>query len=722
MINKLFNRFNRLANELRLLGFKASYRRIIFEVRRRLGLDAIVKRPRQFSIKQYLRTSQSLPTETTEYIQYWRLHRTRLGLNKADDAQRLLLELIPTEHQEAISRRALEIHEGIYQQFSHNKQQYSSDNLWYQNPEDGIIWPQTHSSKILLHLRQYGDIKLVWEIGRFSWAMDLVRAWILDRNDTHIDLLFKLIQDFADNNPLYIGPQWTSEQEVGIRVLMLTFIQEVLAEEDVLTGERLQLLHALLELHGHYLEHDLNYAEIAIRNNHLIHGAIGLYAVSSVLLWHPKSTLWHQKAATVLQAAVEEQWYDDGGYVQPSHNYQRSAWHGMLWARMIAQPLGDTALVNAIHSKASASYRFFISQLNLTTGMLPNWGPNDGALIGLWTSCDYADYRPLIQTLGYLSNNTLPFTEGPWDEELFWFCGKDSLDANRYLFQHSELVNLNKQGLHILRPSPSTFAVLRCGSVSSRYGQQADQLHVDLWDSGNNIALDAGSYNYNKGIHIHNWFRGTASHNTVIIDELDQMIPHRTFKYLRWTKADYQVCNIKGVDHAILGVHHGYTRLEGCWGHARLLLYVNQSWIIIDRLWPMEPSDREVTLRLHWQLPPGNIQTGKEHVQLTIKEDSYYFSLICSLNHSYLSVVQGEDRKQNFDGWHSRYYNNREPIPAINLKAQAASECLYITVVGKEKAMIELIEDNKSVKINRDHTISLQVLFNTAPSLLEKLL
>ena len=109
--------------------------------------------------------------------------------------------------------------------------------------------------------------------------------------------------------------------------------------------------------------------------------------------------------------------------MQPSHNYHRSAWHGMLWARMVASKLGETDLVACIDSNLQNSLHLFVSQINSSDGRLPNWGPNDGALIGSWAECDYSDFRPLVQTLSLICRGSGVFESGPWDEEAFWFLG-----------------------------------------------------------------------------------------------------------------------------------------------------------------------------------------------------------------------------------------------------------------------------------------------------------
>lgn len=101
----------------------------------------------------------------------------------------------------------------------------------------------------------------------------------------------------------------------------------------------------------------------------------------------------------------------------------------------------------------------------------------------------------------------------------------------------------------------------------------------------------AGSYNYNRNAQVHNWFRGSLSHNTVIVAESDHMVPHRTFKYLNWAKGFSKDLCFDNGHSAIIGVHQGYRRLLGQWCHARVIAYLDDTFVILDRLWPFEPTD-----------------------------------------------------------------------------------------------------------------------------------
>jgi len=716
---KVLGSLGRISSELRLMGFKGTIRRAIFEFRRRSGIELLSKIQRPLDIEAYLKDITRTTKEAVGYKEYWFSQRTQFGIANSELARTILASVIPKHLQQKLSATARDLGKGSLIQFGHNKVNFG-DLIWNKDPESNVLWPNIHSSKLLLQASQYGDIKLVWEIGRFSWAMDLVRAWLCDGNEKHLNLLFELIEDFALKNPLYTGPHWSSEQEVAIRALMLIFVQEVLADVPALSDKRLQLLHALLVQHGRYLERDLDYAEFAIRNNHLIHGALGLYAIGHALPWYPKAQKWCSRGLFVLTEAIDEQWYEDGGYVQPSHNYQRSAWHGMLWARSIAKHRGDTILLAKIIARAQASLNYFLAQVDPASGQLANWGANDGALIGTWTECDFSDFRPLIQSLAALAQKRLPFPQGPWDEELFWFLGEESLANSRSKPEWKTEYSFKQQGLHVIRPDANNFAILRCGSMRSRYGQQADQLHVDLWRNNNNLALDPGSFNYNKNLEIHNWFRGTRGHNTIILDEQDQMIPHRTFKYLRWTKAKAEIIKIEQIEYAIIGVHHGYTRLKGKWCHARALMYWESSWIVVDRIWSLQKHVAPISMRLHWQLHPAEIVTSDGSIEIRTKSTKDYLTIVCS-NPEFQTTTKSGDFV-DFDGWNSRYYNFKEPVPAINATLTTAHECYFASIFSVNNLNAEFIEGGSKLVIEDGIELSLDILKCRSDALILELL
>ena len=714
-------RIARYVDELRLLGARGSVERTIFEVRRRAGIDRMVHPAHPLDLDEYRRIAGGgEPGAARHLLEAWAEDSEAFRTPAADVARPHVQALVADP--EPMLARAARIAGGAVWGFRSQWFDFGSPPDWRLNPETGDHWPDRHSSAAIIgaDTRALGDIKLTWEIGRFQWVIDLIRAWLVDGDPAHVDVLFTWVESFRQHNPLLRGPHWSSEQEIAVRALMLLWARDVLRGTDVLTPRRLTTLHAVLWYHGRGLEKTLDRAESGIRNNHLIHGALGLYALGLGMPWLPDSQPWCRRGRRLLLEAEQEQWTDDGGYVQPSHNYHRSAWHGMLWALGLAQVHGDAELEAAIRRRIPASLALFMAQVDPATGRLPNWGANDGALIGVWTECEPEDFRPLLNALTHAVDRPLPFPPGPWDEELLWLHGPGALDADRSPIPPDEPEDHRfwQQGLWIDRPTRSRFAVLRAGTIRSRYGQQADQLHVDLFVDGVNLAPDAGSFNYNKRPEDHNWFRGTRSHNTVLVGDVDQMVPHRTFKYLHWTHTASWEPAGHGLDYARIAAHDGYLRLPGAWLHTRMLARRGSTWCVVDRVAPTEPAAPPTAVALHWQLADlahaWDEDTSTLSLEMPEGARDPRWNVVVGCTDPTFHTSTARASLEPVDGWHSRTYNHRDPALALSCAGTAAGPLWFVTLIGPEPASYRLegepeprslvVDDHPPIDLGGMHT------------------
>jgi hypothetical protein len=150
-----------------------------------------------------------------------------------------------------------------------------------------------------------------------------------------------------------------------------------------------------------------------------------------------------------------------------------------------------------------------------------------------------------------------------------------------------------------------SWAFLRAAQLPGRPGH-ADQLHLDLWWRGLNIAQDAGSYLYNGEPIWDNALTHTSVHNTVMVDGQEQMTRAGRFLYI--DKAQAKVLQKKkAVDGSWIlvdAVHDGYKRL-GLFHNRRVTAYDKGGWKVEDSLTAVNTRDLEITheIRLHWLLP-----------------------------------------------------------------------------------------------------------------------
>ncbi len=77
--------------------------------------------------------------------------------------------------------------------------------------------------------------------------------------------------------------------------------------------------------------------------------------------------------------------------------------HVLLWSFRLGE-LNDDRFSPRAYERFASAVRFLASITDANSGQAPNYGSNDGALILPLNTCDYSDYRPVLQASYYLLN------------------------------------------------------------------------------------------------------------------------------------------------------------------------------------------------------------------------------------------------------------------------------------------------------------------------------
>jgi hypothetical protein len=439
-----------------------------------------------------------------------------------------------------------------------------------------------------------GDVKGVWELSRFAFAFRLVRCYALTGDERAPELFWRLVESWMADNPPNCGPQWASAQEVSLRAMAWTFALRGFAGSPATTMERAGRLIGALEAHARRIEATTAYAR-GQNNNHLISEAAGLFTIGVMFPSLPRAGKWRALGIRLLGESAA-QFYPDGGYIQHSHNYHRLALQLYLWVMRLAQ-LNGMSFPEGMRRGVQLSLDLLRTQTDRQTGRLPNFGHNDGALFLPLNTCACEDYRPLLQMLSLVRDRKKIYSDGPWDEDTVWLFGPGAIGGTNR--KHPRAVKFEERpffapcaGLYVLGGEESQ-AVIRCVQFRSRPAH-ADQLHLDLWWRGENVAIDAGSYLYSGDLPWRNSLSHAGIHNTITIDGQDQM--QRSGRFL-WTNAAQGVVGMPDVK-AWCGSHDGYRRLGVI--HNRLVERAEEDiWIVTDDLLGAGPH----SARLHWLLP-----------------------------------------------------------------------------------------------------------------------
>jgi hypothetical protein len=512
------------------------------------------------------------------------------------------------------------------------------------------------------------DIKFIWEPARFGWAYLLGRAYYLTQNEIYAETFWKFFEQFTESNPPNLGPHWMNGQEVAIRLMALVWAGQVFETAAASSAEGRARLAGAVAAHASRIPPTLVYAR-AQNNNHLITEAAGLYTAGLALPEHPDALNWRALGWRWLNWAFRNQISRYGEYIQHSTNYHRVMLDTALWVNTIK---ADEWPRLTLQSLGRATHWLF-SMLDPASGRTPNLGANDGALILPLAATTFNDFRPTVQAAARAFLR-FQMPAGAWDEMPLWLgldAHEKSYESNFYMADH-------------LRGRDS-WAYLRATQFPSRFGHM-DQLHLDLWWRGLNIAQDAGTYLYNADPPWDNPLVASRAHNTVTVDGRDQMTRGGRFMTLDWFPAFSR--SLVASDEAVLGqvmaYHSGYPGVR----HERTVtVYDDERWVVEDRLISKETH----TYRLHWQLPDWEWELESREQRLELSLLSPYRRMILVLQSNILlsspkslfsivragEIVYSTRDVQPFEGWVSPTYGTKTPALSLAFEVQSVASTQF---------------------------------------------
>ena len=526
-------------------------------------------------------------------------------------------------------------------------------------------WAAYETQKVSIPDSQFPirDIKFIWEPARFGWAYILGRAYHLNQNEAYAEAFWKYFEQFSGANPPNMGPHWMNGQEVSIRLMALVWAGQIFETAAASSVERRAHIADSIALHAVRIPPTLVYAR-AQNNNHLVTEAAGLYTAGLALPDHPDAPKWRALGWRWLNWAFRHQISSYGEYIQHSTNYHRVMLQSALWVDAIK----DVDWPRLTFQSLGRATHWLFSLLDPASGRTPNLGANDGALILPLAATPFNDFRPTVQAAARAFLR-FQMPGGVWDELSLWL----GLDEHEKAYGPNLYLADQPRGR-------DSWAYLRATQFPSRLGHM-DQLHLDLWWRGLNVAQDAGTYLYNAEPPWDNPLVTSRVHNTVTIDGRDQMTRGGRFMTLDWFPAYSK--SVVPIDESVLGqvtgYHNGYPGVH----HERTVtVYVDECWIIEDKLISDEPH----TYRLHWLLPDWEwkVENREQRVEISLNSPQGKVVLVLQTEpqlsnlHSLLSfiragkVVYGERDAQPFEGWFSPTYGTK--IPALSLAFEVQSE------------------------------------------------
>ncbi len=608
MAGKLDKVLNLVSNMgMRYVAFRARH-----EVLRRTGLLK-KKFPAAPAFKQYISLKQ------------WKELPVKFFF---DDKESLLF---PRNPQPELKERFDQIKSGNLLLFNSILANLGTNYDWVTNPDSGYKYDvNKHWTEIPDYSKEAGDIKYVWEKSRFSYIYDLIRYDYHYNRDCGAEV-FADILSWIKSNPVNCGPNYRCSQEMSLRVLNWTFALHYYRNSIHLTDAVFDQMQYAIYWHMHHVYNNIDFSRIAVRNNHAITETLALYITGLLYPALPGAEKWKQKGKAWFEEEIAYQVYEDGTFLQYSMNYHRVVVQLLTWGITIADH-NKERFSEIVYKRAKRTFLFLRTCMIDESGMLPNYGANDGALFFRLSSTQYRDYRPQLQALAAALGTELQFNQ--FNEDSHWY---GTYENARKTWQPADGIHTFPEGGYYIIREPQTLTFIKCGSYKDR-PQHADNLHLDIWYKGENILLDGGSYKYNTDDATIRYFSGTASHNTVMLGDKDQMLKGGRFIWYYWSQSNGASLAEESGKYVFNGAIRAFTYINKGIIHKRTISKEKGKpiWHIHDQV---ENAPSDLPVRQLWHVP----FSAAKKVQFTARD------------------AQGKNFKiQKAEGWSSSLYGSKE--------------------------------------------------------------
>jgi hypothetical protein len=559
---------------------------------------------------------------------------------------------------------------------------------WNRDPKTGIEAPLAFGKTLDYRNPDIvGDVKYLWEPNRHLHLVTLAQGWALTGRRAYIEALETQLDSWFLACPFGRGPNWSAALEAGMRLVNWSVAWQLAASgpkggcDEEFKGRWLRSIYE----HAHFVRHFLSAHSSA--NNHLIGEALGLYIAGTTWPHWREMREWGAAAKQILEREALAQNAPDGVNREHASWYQHFVGE-MLIVAMLAGRAAGQPFPAEVEARIESMLDFVASIMD-AGGNVPMFGDaDDGHLLRLDPSPDYAPFRSLL-ALGALLFRRGDFKEKAkgLDDRARWLYGEDADAAWDALDPEATHLPLRQTfpegGFYVLGSRFDTQDEIRAvvdagplGYTAIAAHGHADALSFTLSVAGREFLVDSGTYAYHTQEQWRQYFRGTAAHNTLRVDGLDQSEQGGNFLWLRKARAGCSLWLSSAEKDCFEGWHDGYQRLEDPVRHRRLveLDKRNRLLVVEDSLEMSQAHDIELFFHCDERCRVDAVEGG-----FVLERDGITATL--TLPPSGTSELY-RGSQAPIAGWVSRRFDRREPSTTIVWRARLAAPALLRTEIA----------------------------------------
>ena len=513
-------------------------------------------------------------------------------------------------------------------------------DIWLRAPDTGDAWPDGFFADIdYRHGNPYGDIRILWEPARLQHLV--VLALVAERGPANrtgraVALIEDQIESWAAANPPYRGPHYVSAMECGLRLIALCHALDMTRAWLARPERTWSILIGIVRSHASFILRRLSLHSSA--GNHTVAECAALVYAGALFPEMQGAGEWRRRGLSILRREAQRQVVADGGGIEQAFRYHVFVLDLLELVQKLLVHLGDAG--PAAISEAVSRGRTFLDAVAAGKAEPPAVGDADNGFA----------LSPYLK----FGSETVAGRPGAscFPDSGYSVVSAGDASSLKLLFDHGPL------------------------GMAPAYGHgHADALSVLLYDADREILSDAGAFTYTGETRWRRYFRGTAAHNTVTVDGIDQAEQQTSFQWTRPFR-----CNLVRSEHAagsvvrMLAWHDGYVRSgvrhwRGVVGHL-------PQWAVV---WDFLEGEGEQRLDLHWH---GD-RIGLASLGDARRDASSSASL--QITGGAVEIFQGSE--EPLLGWRSPVYGQLRPTTTIRARYCGALPHEFVSVIALAEAV-----------------------------------
>ena len=555
---------------------------------------------------------------------------------------------------------------------------------WHSEPLTGLTIPLLHWSKLNPLLKtQVGDSKVVWELNRHQWLLDLGQAWRFTGDERYAQTSIDLIASWMRANPPGLGINWSSSLEVSLRLISWCWALLLFDGSKALTPEFLFTMLGWMQAHARYIERYLSH--YFSPNTHLTGEALGLYYIGTLLPELQGADRWRELGKHILEEQMERQVFTDGVYFEQSTSYQYYTVEIYLHFFILAQRNGDN--MPSWMTERLGMMLDFLLAVRRPDNKVPLIGDTDGGWLLPLLRRSPGDHTGLFSTAALLlNNNFFAWAAGALAPETSWLLGSTA-KPHWLLMQperpRSTAMQCFREGGYVVQRSSwdrrAHHLIFDTGPlgchVSGGHGH-ADLLSIQCSAFGEAYLVDPGTGCYTADPDWRNYFRSSHAHSTVLVDDHSQARPSGPFSWHERPVARLRRCS-ENLGYGVVDAEHAaYSSLADPVTHRRRVVFVDgRYWIVVDDL--NGAAEHRIDLRFQFAALP----VAEEAEGWTRARGKNSALLVKTFSPVSLDTTLCSAQLNPPAGWFSPNYGQRIEAPALSSVVTTRLPLRLVTVI-----------------------------------------